>query len=501
MKKNKIILAVSLCLLLVLVGSYFIYKNYYLLKYNSSNTNYDAIVSTKKFNSTMTIESKKLDKEDYLTIKDFKIKNDFKNFRQQKDEDGNDEYILYNENNNVVASFLVNTTDSFVYKLKNDQAIYDSVKNKLSLSDLTSLLSENNVNNDIELFNYLSKTKNTKNNIFTHVKTMKTNFILEFIASQLPVTSSTTLISGNYEGYIFNIEKENGSTVKEVRLLYNDKTYVITFTNVDKEYFTNAYINELLNSVVLGSDNTQNSTDEKFTSLFSKYNLYTDWISLYANPKTSSKYQNSKISYSYFYDTDSIQKVDDIMKFAISLGNLYLKSEMNSDILTKTLDFKNKKSIEFKEINDKSKELFASEININNIVDDKNNVIVSIMGYNFTYDKNTNSFNIEQQGVGDLASINYYTKIISTKESDGKIEIVNKIMFIACNGSGKCNITKTNQENINNIKGSIATIEKITSTEIDNAIRKYEDKLNSFKWTFTKDNTGNYTLLGVEKIK
>ena len=97
MKKNKIILAVSLCLLLVLVGSYFIYKNYYLLKYNSSNTNYDAIVSTKKFNSTMTIESKKLDKGDYLTIKDFKIKNDFKNFRQQKDEDGNDEYILYNE--------------------------------------------------------------------------------------------------------------------------------------------------------------------------------------------------------------------------------------------------------------------------------------------------------------------------------------------------------------------------------------------------------------------
>ena len=37
-----------------------------------------------------------------------------------------------------------------------------------------------------------------------------------------------------------------------------------------------------------------------------------------------------------------------------------------------------------------------------------------------------------------------------------------------------------NQENINNIKDSIATIEKITSTEIDNAIRKYEDKLNSF---------------------
>lgn len=58
-----------------------------------------------------------------------------------------------------------------------------------------------------------------------------------------------------------------------------------------------------------------------------------------------------------------------------------------------------------------------------------------------------------------------------------------------------------NQENINNIKDSISTIEKITSTEIDNAIRKYEDKLNSFKWTFTKDNTGNYTLLNVEKIK
>ena len=241
MKKNKIILAVSLCLLLVLVGSYFIYKNYYLLKYNSSNTNYDAIVSTKKFNSTMTIESKKLDKEDYLTIKDFKIKNDFKNFRQQKDEDGNDEYILYNENNDVVASFLVNTTDSFVYKLKNDQAIYDSVKNKLSLSDLTSLLSENNVNNDIELFNYLSKTKNTKNNIFTHVKTMKTNFILEFIASQLPVTSSTTLISGNYEGYIFNIEKgeinldaikagwQTGTSEKVTRMAFNLWNHSIMF--------------------------------------------------------------------------------------------------------------------------------------------------------------------------------------------------------------------------------------------------------------------------------
>lgn len=501
MKKNKIILAVVLCLLLVLVGSYLIYKNHYLLKYNSSNTNYETIINTKKFNSTMTIESKNLNNEDYLTIKNIKIKNDFKDFKEQKEEDGNTKYILYNENNNIVASFLVNTTDSFVYKLKNDQTLYDGVKGKLSSSDLISLFSENNINNDIELFNYLSKIKNTKNNIFTSVKVMKTNFILEFIASQLPDVSSTMLINGNYEGYIFDIEKENESTVKEVRLLDNDKTYVITFTNVSKEYFTNAYINELLNSIVLVSDTTQSSTDEKFTSLFNKYNLYTDWLSLYVNPKTSSKYQSSKINYSYFYNTDSIQNVDDTMKFAISLGNLYLKSEMNNGVLIKTLDFKNKKSIEFKEINDKSKELFASEININNIVDDNNNVIISIMGYNFTYDKSANSFNIEQQGVGDLASINYYTKVISTKESNGRVEVVNKIMFIVCNGSDKCNITKTNQENINNIKDSIATIEKLTSTEIDNAMKKYEDKLSSFKWTFTKDNTGNYTLLNVEKIK
>ena len=62
------------------------------------------------------------------------------------------------------------------------------------------------------------------------------------------IIKDITLINGDYNGYIFKIE--NNAGVKDISIIKNDKRYTITFFNT--KYFTNDYINELLNTLIIG---------------------------------------------------------------------------------------------------------------------------------------------------------------------------------------------------------------------------------------------------------
>lgn len=57
--------------------------------------------------------------------------------------------------------------------------------------------------------------------------------------------NSVTLINGSYDGYMFNFN----NNIKEVNIIKNDKRYVFTFVNI--EYLTDAYIKDLLETVVI----------------------------------------------------------------------------------------------------------------------------------------------------------------------------------------------------------------------------------------------------------
>ena len=132
--------------------------------------------------------------------------------------------------------------------------------------------------------------------------------------------------------------------------------------------------------------------------------------------------------------------------------------------------------------------------------DEENSINVGVFGYNFKYNPKTKTIIMpDGDGVGDGASIDYYTKIIGNKVSGNKLEITNKVMFLVCTPVDDfCYISKTTQD-INNIKNTLTTINNSDLKNIN--IDDYLDKLDSYKWTFVKNKAGNYVFESVEKLK
>lgn len=75
---------------------------------------------------------------------------------------------------------------------------------------------------------------------------MKENYTINFMISIIiPEIDNITLINGDYNGYIFNMKNKT----KEVNIIENDKRYVFTFINTD--YFTDEYINQLIETITI----------------------------------------------------------------------------------------------------------------------------------------------------------------------------------------------------------------------------------------------------------
>jgi hypothetical protein len=249
MKKKSIILIV-VGILLVL-GAYFGYKGFNLYYYNINNItteNYQKFIDGLKITNNITINSEKLNDSQYLTFKNIKVKNEFSNFQKLDNQYSEDtiKYVLYDENDKIKASFWMSTTSSYVDIFKTNKTLFGTEDERITNTDLSDFLEKNNINDDIELFQYLEKNKDVKNNIFTSVKQMKENYTIQFMASVvMPKIEGITLIDGDYKGYILNVSED----IKEVSILKNNERYVFLFLKLD--YFTDEYIQKFLNTIVI----------------------------------------------------------------------------------------------------------------------------------------------------------------------------------------------------------------------------------------------------------
>ena len=245
MKKKKIITIITILVLVVAV--YFVYKGVNLYLYNSITTeNYEEILNDLKIENKNTITKVTLSNEDYLTFDNIKIKNDFKNFTKLEEPATTEnfvKYALYDENNETIAAFFMGK-ESFTYEeaFKNDIYIYAEDHEQLTKINRPDILKRNNINDDIDLINYIIKNKNNKNTIFTSVKQMQENYVTKFFSTIVFPKGSITLIEGDYNGFIFNTDN-----IKECHIIDNGQKYIFTFIKID--YFSDEKIYELLNTI------------------------------------------------------------------------------------------------------------------------------------------------------------------------------------------------------------------------------------------------------------
>ena len=236
-----------IALLVIIVLGYFGYKGYNYTLYNSKNISskdYNEFMSSFQINEDMVINRKDLEKDAYLTFKNVKIRNDFKEYQLEYNTEEEDVYCLKDDSGNTISVFMIRIEKSNIDYILNEDAL-------MAEEEKQQFLKENNITNDLELFDYVVKEHNISNNIFTSVRNMKHNYMtLYYTYTTLGNPTYVTKITGDYEGYLIGGEEsQQWLNINTVNILKNDKIYKFSFWG--NEQFTEQYIKDILETVII----------------------------------------------------------------------------------------------------------------------------------------------------------------------------------------------------------------------------------------------------------
>lgn len=250
-KKNKIriVSIIILVMFVTLILVFGIYKGIMLNKYTANlNDNYKEVVNGLSMDKTMKIYKKTINESNYLVEDDIKIRNDVSNFKRidLNSELDSVKYLLYNDKNEVESSIWIGNMKSYIDIFTSDSLILfdDQDSGQFNSADRKYFLLKNDINNDLDLLKYIKNNYYIKNTLFTDIRNMKENYAFnKFVSITFPIVDSTTIISGDYSGYIFNMKKN----VRTVHILRNDKSYIFTFFG--EQFTTDNYIQDLLSTL------------------------------------------------------------------------------------------------------------------------------------------------------------------------------------------------------------------------------------------------------------
>lgn len=247
---KKVIVIVGIILVLI-VGGYLGYKSYVLKKYDLSNlgNSYPKILEKINNKNKVTINNQKLSEEEYTNFQNIKFKNIVEGYTKEEIDSA---YPIMQYKNEIEKKLIsISTMENFVSLFTKDgitilgtmdsnEEIPKDIENS---EKRKNYLEKNNITNDIKLLEFLEKDYEKKASVFDSVNDIEGKYELHYLASlTIPEIKSITEITGDYTGYILNVNDK----VQEVTLLINDKKYIITFSN-----FTEEEIYDFVSSVII----------------------------------------------------------------------------------------------------------------------------------------------------------------------------------------------------------------------------------------------------------
>ena len=234
--KNKLI--IKLIIFIVLM-CFIVFKYVVLLKYKTEDIPID---NDSIFNETINIDYKESNNQ---TSFENMIYNNY--FSDYVTKENSNFKVKYNSDNKVESFYNISKEKQYIYILNNNSLSLfadKEVPNFETEKYMKDYLNKNNIKNDIDLLKHIKEKYYIKSYIFTPIKTMKSNYIINsFVQIALPEFKDIVLVKGdNTNGYIINTK-----SVSEIHLLYNDDQYIITLSGND---LTNKeFINRLLESI------------------------------------------------------------------------------------------------------------------------------------------------------------------------------------------------------------------------------------------------------------
>lgn len=255
-KKNNIKAIINVCItMLILVAVVFCsYKGVLLYLHRVSDERFDEIVSGLEVKNTLTIYKKTIDEDKYLVVDDIKIRNDFSEFEV---EEGSNElvpdiYRLKDEDGNIVASVTISSFSQHIDIFSSDDVVVmsgmdDEVVDfgQFNAADRKYFLLKNDINDDIDFFNYIRQNGYLKSDLFSSEREIKENYAYNlFVSTVIPTIDNITLINGDYLGFTFNYDDRD---IRQVSILRNDKLY--NFLIRGEDYITDEYIVDLFSTL------------------------------------------------------------------------------------------------------------------------------------------------------------------------------------------------------------------------------------------------------------
>lgn len=159
--------------------------------------------------------------------------------------------VKYDDNNEVISCYNISKETQYINVLSMNSYELNPKESTNNVDYSTEenvkvFLNKNEINNDIDLIKYIKDNYYLKNNIFTCSKNMRNNYIINsFIQVAFPTFKSITLIDGDVNGYIIDIDST--ISVKEIHLLYKENQYIIVLGG--EELTNEEFVNTLLKSI------------------------------------------------------------------------------------------------------------------------------------------------------------------------------------------------------------------------------------------------------------
>ncbi len=241
--KKGLLIGLVLTVTIILLGVFMGFKLYLINHYGAKSLDYtfEEISNAYKISNKIKVHTKILDNTDYLEYQEIKIRNDFKDYESQENNDVTGNYVVYT-NKEKESYFSLGITEPYFDFLHLNDNSKDYIIKNVTYKEVSAYLKKNNVTSDLELFAFLA-SDNYQKNVFSKSHDIKASYALYNIASIInPQNKKITLLEGDLNGYMF-IQDNN---VYEVNILKNNKRYVFVITG-----YTEDKLMDLINTIII----------------------------------------------------------------------------------------------------------------------------------------------------------------------------------------------------------------------------------------------------------
>ena len=197
------------------------------------------------FNNTLIVKHQESD-DKLFKFEDIYLRDDFSHFTKNEDT-----YLNRDQNDELISAITLSKSKQYYTMLHDGSLVFgDGGNDKLfTIKDRDKFLSDNDIHDDIDLYNYVKKHYYLSSNIFDSIKKIKENYMINSFVMAVGLysdeenTTTMTLIDGDIKGYIININV----LIKEIHILHNDDQYSLLLFG--KDFVSDNYIKLLLESI------------------------------------------------------------------------------------------------------------------------------------------------------------------------------------------------------------------------------------------------------------